>query len=1025
VNNLGNIYKRVLWGLFAFIIVFIFDVKFMGMTDFAMVLVWWLVLLVLGLVFQPLAIILFKNFHDNGWMFSKTIGLSVSAWLVWYLSSMKLLKFKASGCYLVIALCFVINICIFKLYKKYSKNQIKLSEVYSVNKLTSMFNAEVIFFCFFALWCYLKGYNASAYGTEKFMDYGYLTAILKSEYMPAHDLWYSGGTINYYYLGQYISAYLIRISGVGAGYGYNLMMMTLAAMGFSLPYSIAYNLMKQNRIDLAKKGKQVSEKSKRTLPAVCGMLAGLSVSIAGNMHYPIYKWIMPKVQRILGKEVDDSYWFADATRYIGYNPDVDDKTIHEFPCYSFVLGDLHAHVINIIFVLTVLAILLAWLINRKGSTKISLEAQKPIDIHMVRELFSPWMCMCMFFIGLFHTTNYWDFPIYFVVCGAIILFSNLKTYRYKLRAWILTGLQAVCFVLVGIVVALPFTLSFDSISTSINFCDKHTAWYQLLVLWGLPTFITIMFLIVKIVECRKASKEKNLLVKEASNATGKKRSSNKKTLSADKELSEKTKRPNCIVRFMDSLSLSDLFVLTIGLCAIGLVILPEIIYVVDIYGGAYERANTMFKLVYQAFIMFAIVMAYVVVKHIKYYEGMIKKLAVFGLVLLCCTFCYFFEACDAWFSSYYSTLDASAFLETEDAADLAGINWINENVEDDAVVLEMCGLSYTFFNRISVFTGNSTVLGWQTHEWLWRSSGTKDYPEEMTERHNDIINIYTSSDVALVRSLIEKYGIDYIYVGGAEQVDGYASSSSEGISTSYHGGTYLSINVNDKLLKMLGEVTVISEAGEINDYETYIVKIDPDIVIEEETVEDEDTVNLDEVYKDATPLVKHVMDADGNQLSYSECTYNESGYLIEEAYYDADGVYTGCSEYSYDGYVISSGADYDADNNLVGFWNYIDFDNNYKCTMQHYFASDDSWVKTVNTNYDSFGCPTYAYIRYPDDSEVEYFYDVSDDSKIESITHAEGESTIVEQYIYDDYGNVGQIQTYTDGVLTGTVEYEY
>ena len=57
-----------------------------------------------------------------------------------------------------------------------------------------------------------------------------------------------------------------------------------------------------------------------------------------------------------------SYWFPDATRYIGYNPyREEDRTIHEFPCYSFVLGDLHAHVVNIIFVLLVIALLYVWL----------------------------------------------------------------------------------------------------------------------------------------------------------------------------------------------------------------------------------------------------------------------------------------------------------------------------------------------------------------------------------------------------------------------------------------------------------------------------------------------------------------------------------------------------------------------------------------------------------------------------------------------------------------------------------------
>ena len=65
----------------------------------------------------------------------------------------------------------------------------------------------------------------------------------------------------------------------------------------------------------------------------------LAVSIAGNMHYVVYAQIIPLIQKLKGEEVS-SYWFPDATRYIGFNPDVPDKTIHEFPCYSFVLGDL-------------------------------------------------------------------------------------------------------------------------------------------------------------------------------------------------------------------------------------------------------------------------------------------------------------------------------------------------------------------------------------------------------------------------------------------------------------------------------------------------------------------------------------------------------------------------------------------------------------------------------------------------------------------------------------------------------------
>lgn len=127
----------------------------------------------------------------------------------------------------------------------------------------------------------------------------------------------------------------------------------VAAFAFVLPFS----LVRQMSVDRLK-GSLTGKK--RCLPAVAGIIAGLSVSIAGNMHYVVYSKIIPWIQKLQGREVD-SYWFPDATRYIGYNPDVPDKTIHEFPCYSFVLGDLHAHVVNVMFVLFLVGLLYAWM----------------------------------------------------------------------------------------------------------------------------------------------------------------------------------------------------------------------------------------------------------------------------------------------------------------------------------------------------------------------------------------------------------------------------------------------------------------------------------------------------------------------------------------------------------------------------------------------------------------------------------------------------------------------------------------
>ena len=45
---------------------------------------------------------------------------------------------------------------------------------------------------------------------------------------------------------------------------------------------------------------------------------------------------------------------------------------------------------------------------------------------------------------------------------------------------------------------------------------------------------------------------------------------------------------------MKSVTLPDLFAVVMGLCAIGLVLIPELVYVRDIYESGNARANTMF-----------------------------------------------------------------------------------------------------------------------------------------------------------------------------------------------------------------------------------------------------------------------------------------------------------------------------------------------------------------------------------------------------------------------------------------------
>lgn len=764
-----------------FLSVFLFA-KWLLKDDFMVFLQWNVALILLGVIFYPITGLIFHKFYDGGWLFSKTIGVACGGWLVWYLSS-TLFSFSRVTCIVCILIWLIINIFLFWTLTHFSKKKSqKVPSLFSKEKVFHMLCSEFIFLTAFVLWTYLRGFKPEAYGTEKFMDYGFMTAMLRSKHMPPQDLWFAGETINYYYVGQFLASYLTKLCGTTANYGYNLMLTMLAAFGFSLPYSIASNVAKVWIEDNQKNKETHFHIKENILTVICGLVAGIGVSLAGNGHYPIYAKIKPWIQKLKG-EIIDSYWFPNATRYIGYNPETDDKTIHEFPSYSFVLGDLHAHVINIMFILTVLALLFAWLLYRKETMDKVRNQMATETKSLLTEAFHPAIIFIGFFIGLFQTTNFWDFPIYFVVSGAIILFSNAIIYQFSKKTILLTAIHAAVILGISTIVCLPFTLTFHNISAGIALTVTRTPIYQLAVLWGLPITCVIVYLVFIILTQKKEG-------------------------IYQKERKQKKNRLFCLI---GNLSTPDLFILTIGCCAIGLIIMPEIIYVIDIYSGSYKRANTMFKLTYQAFIMFGISMSFIFLKLICFSKE--KKRVILGLIgflVWLTTVPYIYTSCKSWFgnikdTSGYKGIDAAAFVKNESEDDAKAVDWLNKNIKGSPVLLEAPGDSYTYYERISVLTGLPTILGWKTHEWLWRSDETGDFPISVSERQVDVETIYTSREKQEVQKLLEKYQVEYIYIGGCER-EKYG------------------VDLNELLLRSLGTV-VFPEGDESYFAGTYIIQV--------------------------------------------------------------------------------------------------------------------------------------------------------------------------------------------------------
>ena len=209
----------------------------------------------------------------------------------------------------------------------------------------------------------------------------------------------------------------------------------------------------------------------------------------------------------------------------------------------------------------------------------------------------------------------------------------------------------------------------------------------------------------------------------------------------------------------------------------------------------------MFKLTYQAFTMFGILLGYALIRLWMEKKHVIRKVltsAVFACFVGCCF--YTTTAVHAWFGqvwdpSQYQGLDATAYLETTFPEDAAAIRWLNDNVTGDPVVLEANGDSYSDYERVSAMTGLPTVLGWYVHEWLWRGD-----TGALNERAQEVETIYTSTNQEEVKALLEKYQVEYIFVGARER-EKYES-------------------LNESMLQSLGNVVFSDEQSQ-----TYVLQV--------------------------------------------------------------------------------------------------------------------------------------------------------------------------------------------------------
>jgi len=654
-------------------------------NDFSYIFYWWFLLFGLGITFLPLTWWFFKKFFDIGYGFSKIIAILLISYFVWLMGSLRIFSFSVATSWLIVFLLALVNFWLAR------KNRAEFLKQIKTHWKILLFE-ETIFFIALTLWSFVRGFQPNIQGLEKFMDYGFVNSILRSQYFPPADMWLAGKTINYYYFGHLVTAVLTKLSGLDSAITYNLMIATIFALSFTAAFSLGGNLVFHWKLEIGNYWKLV---------IISGFLSATLLTLGGNLH--ALWWFLTHNLNFAG------YWYPDATRFIVQLFGAADNTIHEFPIYSFVVADLHGHLLDLPFVLLFLGLLFSFLASYKKMKNYAL-----CSMHFVLPL--------ALTLGVMYMTNAWDFPIYFIVLGATIFYFNYLKYGLSLKSVSNIGLLVVLVLIGSILFSLPFHLNFKSIATGVGLVDFHSPPWMFLVLWGLPLVSTVSFLVFSLIH--KPVTSHRLLV-------------------------------------------TDVFILILIAVSWLLIIIPEFFYIKDIYIHSYQRANTMFKLTYQSFVMFSFVSGYVIVRILTNLRQKFLKLVCCLLFVVCCmfTFLYSYFAVRSYYGlKTYQGLYGLGYLKNLYPEDLKAILWLKENITDQPIIIEAVGESYTDFARVSANTGLPTILGWRVHEWLWR--GSFDEPALRTE---EVRKIYESKNLEETQTLLGKYKVNYIFVGTLER----------------------------------------------------------------------------------------------------------------------------------------------------------------------------------------------------------------------------------------------------------------
>jgi YYY domain-containing protein len=450
------------------------------------VVVWWLWMQVMGLAALPLAYRFFRRLPDRGYVFARPLGLLLVGYLFWLAGSLGLLRNSVGGGLFSIL---VVALVSFIYYRRGQARDASDEGAERDPGLLAWLRAngglvlavELLFAGALALWALLRAYSPDLMtaGGEKFMELMYLNSIGRSEYFPPNDAWLSGFAISYYYFGYVMMALLTLLSGFPVNLTFNVGLASLFALTCTGAFGLVYNLVQGFRLAGRGEGKPVSPG--KALP--WGFLGAILVAVLGNlegffemlysarlMPEGFWRWLDIKdinqpfdpTQAAILVPSRSGWWWWRASRVIhdldpaGNSMGV--QPIDEFPGFSFLLGDMHPHVLALPFVLLALALILRTLLEARTAISEGVEESASWWAPLMQlPLLLP---LCL---GALAFLNTWDFPIYLLVF--MVAYGFGRWARYGRFNWPFVrdvGLTGGAVAMLGLFLYLPFYIGFQS-----------------------------------------------------------------------------------------------------------------------------------------------------------------------------------------------------------------------------------------------------------------------------------------------------------------------------------------------------------------------------------------------------------------------------------------------------------------------------------------------------------------------------------------------------------------------------------